>query len=61
MKSSDRLFEYIDDVPEATKEDNQMYGTVICFDNTNDYYDPKLKEYRLSLIEKAVEILTSIK
>ena len=28
-------------------------GTVISFDNMNDYYDPKLKEYRLSLIEKA--------
>lgn len=22
-------------------------GTVISFDNMNDYYDPKLKEYRL--------------
>ena len=30
-------------------------GTVISFDNLNDYYDPKLKEYRLSLIEKAAE------
>ncbi len=30
-------------------------GTVISFDNMNDYYDPKLKEYRLSLIEKAAE------
>ncbi len=28
-------------------------GTVISFDNMNDYYDPKLKEYRLSLIEEA--------
>lgn len=28
-------------------------GTLISFDNMNDYYDPKLKEYRLSLIEKA--------
>ena len=27
-------------------------GTVISFDNMNDYYNPKLKEYRLSLIEK---------
>ena len=27
-------------------------GTVISFDNMNDYYDPKLKEYRLGLIEK---------
>ena len=26
-------------------------GTVISFDNMNDYYDPKLKEYRLGLIE----------
>ena len=30
-------------------------GTVISLDNMNDYYDPKLKEYRLSLIEKAAE------
>ncbi len=30
-------------------------GTVISFDNMNDYYDPELKEYRLSLIEKAAE------
>ena len=30
-------------------------GTVISFDNMNDYYDPKLKEYRLSLIEKAAQ------
>lgn len=28
-------------------------GTVISFDNMNSYYDPKLKEYRLSLIEDA--------
>lgn len=28
-------------------------GTVISLDNMNDYYDPKIKEYRLSLIEKA--------
>ena len=28
-------------------------GTVVSLDNMNDYYDPKLKEYRLSLIEKA--------
>ena len=28
-------------------------GTVISLDNMNDYYDPKLKEYRLSLIEEA--------
>lgn len=30
-------------------------GTVISFDNMNDYYDPALKEYRLGLIEKAAE------
>lgn len=30
-------------------------GTVVSFDSMNDYYDPKLKEYRLSLIEKAAE------
>ena len=30
-------------------------GTVISFDNMNDYYDPSLKEYRLGLIEKAAE------
>jgi len=29
--------------------------TVISFDNMNDYYDPSLKEYRLSLIEKAAD------
>ena len=28
-------------------------GTVISLDSLNDYYDPKLKEYRLGLIEKA--------
>ncbi len=28
-------------------------GTVLSFDNMNDYYDPALKEYRLSRIEKA--------
>ena len=28
-------------------------GTVISLDNMNEYYDPALKEYRLSLIEKA--------
>ena len=27
-------------------------GTVISLDNMNDYYDPKIKEYRLDLIEK---------
>ena len=30
-------------------------GTVVSLDNMNDYYDPKLKEYRLSLIEEAAE------
>ena len=30
-------------------------GTVISLDNMNDYYDPALKEYRLSLIEKAAK------
>lgn len=30
-------------------------GTVISFDNMNDYYDPALKEYRLGLIEAAAE------
>lgn len=30
-------------------------GTVISLDNMNDYYDPALKEYRLSLIKKAAE------
>lgn len=29
-------------------------GTIISFDSMNDYYDPKLKEYRLGLIEKDV-------
>jgi nucleoside-diphosphate-sugar epimerase len=28
-------------------------GTIVSLDNMNDYYDPKLKEYRLELIEKA--------
>ncbi len=28
-------------------------GTVISFDSMSDYYDPKLKEYRLGLIEEA--------
>lgn len=28
-------------------------GTLVSLDNMNDYYDPKLKEYRLSLVEKA--------
>ena len=30
-------------------------GTLVSLDNMNDYYDPALKEYRLSLIEKAAE------
>lgn len=30
-------------------------GTVISLDNMNDYYDPKIKEYRLRLIEKVAE------
>ena len=30
-------------------------GTIISLDNMNDYYDPQLKEYRLSLIEKSAE------
>lgn len=30
-------------------------GTVVSLDNMNDYYNPALKEYRLSLIEKAAE------
>lgn len=28
-------------------------GTIISFDNLNDYYDPKLKEYRLKMINDA--------
>lgn len=30
-------------------------GVIISLDNMNDYYDPKLKEYRLSLIEEAAK------
>ena len=30
-------------------------GMVISLDNMNDYYDPKLKEYRLGLIEEAAQ------
>ncbi len=30
-------------------------GTIISFDSMNDYYDPKLKEYRLSLIEEVAK------
>ncbi len=32
--------------------DDMKAGTIISIDNMNDYYDPKLKEYRLSLIEE---------
>ena len=28
-------------------------GTIVGLDNVNDYYDPTLKDYRLSVIEKA--------
>lgn len=34
-------------------------GTVISFDMMNDYYDPKLKEYRLKEIEKVAEKSTA--
>ena len=30
-------------------------GELVSLDNMNDYYDPKLKEYRLRLVEKAAE------
>lgn len=30
-------------------------GVVVSLDNMNDYYDPRLKQYRLNLIEKAAE------
>ncbi|MCR5600015.1 MAG: GDP-mannose 4,6-dehydratase [Ruminococcus sp.] len=30
-------------------------GTIVSLDNMSAYYNPKLKEYRLSLIEKAAE------
>ena len=30
-------------------------GTVVSLDNINDYYDPALKEYRLSLIDEAAK------
>lgn len=30
-------------------------GTIVSLDNMNDYYDPALKEYRLSLINTAAE------
>ncbi|MBE6834747.1 MAG: NAD-dependent epimerase/dehydratase family protein [Ruminococcaceae bacterium] len=35
---------------------NNSCKRVISLDNMNDYYDPSLKEYRLSLIEKAAEL-----
>ena len=34
-------------------------GMVISLDNMNDYYDPKLKEYRLALIENAAKTSTT--
>ena len=30
-------------------------GRIVSLDNMNDYYDPKLKEYRLSLVEEAAK------
>ncbi|MBQ9263283.1 MAG: NAD-dependent epimerase/dehydratase family protein [Clostridia bacterium] len=33
-------------------------GTIVSLDNMNDYYDPQLKEYRLSLVEKAAQSST---
>lgn len=30
-------------------------GRIVTLDNMNDYYDPRLKEYRLALIERAAE------
>ena len=30
-------------------------GTVISLDNMNDYYDPALKEYRLTKVEEAAK------
>ena len=35
-------------------------GHVISFDNMNDYYDPKLKEYRLVQIEKGQVLLALV-
>lgn len=34
---------------------DMTYGHVISLDNMNDYYDPKLKDHRLSEIEKIAE------
>ncbi len=31
-------------------------GTIVSLDNMNDYYDPKLKKYRLNLVEKAASV-----
>ena len=31
-------------------------GMIISFDSMNDYYNPKLKEYRLGLVEKTAQI-----
>ncbi|MCR5089476.1 MAG: NAD-dependent epimerase/dehydratase family protein [Oscillospiraceae bacterium] len=36
-------------------------GHIISLDNMNDYYDPALKEYRLSLIEQAAREKPSVK
>ena len=43
-----RLFK---EMSEGTKEMSE--GTIVGLDNLNDYYDPTLKDYRLSEIEKA--------
>ena len=42
-------------------EDIMKTGTIVSLDNMNDYYDVALKEYRLSLIESAVNPQSSIK
>lgn len=34
---------------------DMISGTVVSLDNMNDYYDPKLKEYRLSMIDSAAK------
>ena len=34
-------------------------GIIISWDNMNNYYDPKLKEYRLSLIEETAKTSTA--
>ena len=38
-----------------TDKDLMDSGTIISLDNMNSYYDPKLKEYRLSLINTIAE------